>query len=148
MKALVEKDILMKKQEIEMRKAPHFFLCTFIKGTQGNARLLKRTREQKGTLENSWKFMGTQGNSIELKVTLGNLRELMGTHENSWELKGTQGNLRKLRGTQRNSGKPRGTQGNSRKVKGTQGNSREALVEVLEGKKLRKRGKEVKFHKS
>ena len=25
MKALVEKDILMKKQEKEMRKAPHFF---------------------------------------------------------------------------------------------------------------------------
>ena len=33
------------------------------------------------------------------------------------------------------------------KLKGTQGNSREALVEVMEGKKLRKRGKEGKFHK-
>ena len=41
MKALVEKDILMKKQEKEMRKAPHFFyvhLCT-----QGNLRELKGT---------------------------------------------------------------------------------------------------------
>ena len=39
----------------------------------------------------------------------------------------------------------------SRELKGTQGNwiySREALVEVMEGKKLRKRGKEGKFHKS
>ena len=43
--------------------------------------------------------------------------------------------------------KLKGTQGNSRELKGTQGNSREALVEVMEGKKLRKRGKEVKFHK-
>ena len=39
------------------------------------------------------------------------------------------------------------TQGNSRELKETQGNLREALVEVMEGKKLRKRGKEVKFHK-
>ena len=37
MKALVEKDILRKKQEKEMRKAPHFFyvhLSRELKGTQ------------------------------------------------------------------------------------------------------------------
>ena len=45
MKALVEKDIIMKKQEKEMRKAPHFFLCTFIKGTQGNRKTLGLSRE-------------------------------------------------------------------------------------------------------
>ena len=61
MKALVEKDILMKKQEKEMRKAPHFFLCTFIKGIQGNSRELKET----------------QGNSRELKGTQGNSRKLI-----------------------------------------------------------------------
>ena len=64
MKALVEKDILMKKQEIEMRKALHFLYVHLPQGTQGN--------------------------SIY---------------------------------------------------------SKEALVEVMEGKKLRKRGKEGKFHK-
>ena len=64
MKALVEKDILMKKQEKEMRKAPHCFY-------------------------------------IHL----------------------------------------------SRELEGTWVSSRESLVEVMEGKKLRKRGKEVKFHK-
>ena len=39
MKALVEKDILVKKQEKEMRKAPHFFyvhLSRELKGIQGN----------------------------------------------------------------------------------------------------------------
>ena len=39
MKALVEKDISMKKQHKEMRKAPHFFyvhLSRELKGTQGN----------------------------------------------------------------------------------------------------------------
>ena len=37
MKALVEKDILMKKQEKEMRKAPHFFYVHLSReGTQGN----------------------------------------------------------------------------------------------------------------
>ena len=41
----------------------------------------------------------------------------------------------------------KGTQGNSRELKGTQSFSREALVEVIEGKKLRKRGKEGKFRK-
>ena len=65
MKALVERDKLMKKHEIEMRKAPHFFYLHL-----------------------------------------------------------------------------------SRELKGTQGNLKEALVEEMEGKKLRKRGKEVKFHKS
>ena len=49
---------------------------------------------------------------------------------------------------QGNSRELKGTQGNSRELKGTQGSSKEALVEVMEGKKLRKRGKEVKFHKS
>ena len=41
MKALVEKDILMKKQENEMRKAPHFFyvhLSRKLEGTRGNSR--------------------------------------------------------------------------------------------------------------
>ena len=33
-------------------------------------------------------------------------------------------------------------------LEGTQGNLREALVEVMERKKLRKRGKEGKFRKS
>ena len=46
MKALVEKDIFMKNQEKEMRKAPHFFMYIY----QGNSRELK----------------GTQGNSSEL----------------------------------------------------------------------------------
>ena len=45
MKALVEKEILMKKQVKEMKKAPHFFLCKFIKGTHGNSRELKGTQE-------------------------------------------------------------------------------------------------------
>ena len=71
MKALVEKDILMKKQEKEMRKAPHFFYVHL---------------------------------SRELEKTRGNSRELKRF-------------------------------------------SREALVEVIEGKKLRKRGKEGKFRK-
>ena len=30
MKALVEQDILMKKQEKEMRKAPHFFMYIYL----------------------------------------------------------------------------------------------------------------------
>ena len=57
------------------------------------------------------------------------------------ELKGTRGNSRELEGTR----------GNSRELERTRGNwfySREALVEVMEGKKLRKRGKEGKFQKS
>ena len=37
MKALVEKDILMKIQEKGMRKAPHFFMYIY----QGNSRELK-----------------------------------------------------------------------------------------------------------
>ena len=44
MKALVEKDISMKKHEEEMRKAPHFFyvhLSSELKGTQGDSRELK-----------------------------------------------------------------------------------------------------------
>ena len=51
------------------------------------------------------------------------------------------------KGTQGNSMEIKGTQGNSRELKGTLGFSKEALVEVMEGKKLRKRGKEGKFHK-
>ena len=49
MKALVEKDILMKKQEKEMRKAPHFFyvhLSRELKGTQGNRKTLGLSREE------------------------------------------------------------------------------------------------------
>ena len=63
MKALVEKELLMKKQEKEMRKAPHFFIYTFIKGTHGNSRELKRTHL------NSFEpkeLKGTQANSSEL----------------------------------------------------------------------------------
>ena len=59
MKALVEKDMLMKKQEKEMRKAPHFFMYI----CQGN------TRELKGTHLNSFEpieLKGTQGTSSEL----------------------------------------------------------------------------------
>ena len=48
----------------------------------------------------------------------------------------------------KNSRELKRTQGNSRELKATWDSSREALVEVKEGKKLRKRGKEVKFQKS
>ena len=47
MKALVEKEILMKKQVKEMKKAPHFFyvnLSRELMGTQGSSRELKRTQ--------------------------------------------------------------------------------------------------------
>ena len=71
MKALVEKDILMKKQEKEMRKAPHFFMYIY-QETRGNSRELEETR----------------GNSRELEETRGNSRELKG---NSKELKGVTG---------------------------------------------------------
>ena len=40
------------------------------------------------------------------------------------------------------------TQGGSKRLKGIDWISREALVEVIERKKLSKRGKEGKFHKS
>ena len=63
MKALVEKDILMNKQEIEMRKSPHSFYVHL-------------SRELKET----------QGNAMELKGTQGNSRELKGTQGNSWNL--------------------------------------------------------------
>ena len=46
MKAFIEKEILMKKQEKEIRKAPHFFMYIY----QGN----------------SWELKGTQENSREL----------------------------------------------------------------------------------
>ena len=65
MKALVEKDIIMKKQEKEMRKAPHFFMYIY----QGNSRELE----------------GTRGNSRELAGTRGNSRELEGTQSFSRE---------------------------------------------------------------
>ena len=48
----------------------------------------------------------------------------------------------------KNSRELKRTQGNSRELKATWDSSREALVDVKEGKKLRKRGKEVKFQKS
>ena len=53
MKALVEKDILMKKQGEEMRKAPHFFyvhLSFFYFVENGSKKLIFR------------QLMGTQGN--------------------------------------------------------------------------------------
>ena len=49
MKALVEKDILMKKQEKEMRKAPHFFMYIY----QGNSRELKNTQRNLGFFRGS-----------------------------------------------------------------------------------------------
>ena len=61
---------------------------------------------------------------------------LKGTNLNSFEpveLKGTWGNLRELEGTR----------GNLRELVGTQSFSMEALVEVIEGKKLRKRGEKT-----
>ena len=58
MKALVEKDILMKKQEKEMRKASHFFYVHL-------------SRELEGTRGNSRELEGTRGNSRELKVFQG-----------------------------------------------------------------------------
>ena len=72
MKALVEKDKLMKKQEKEMRKAPHFFMYIY----QGNS------REHKGTHLNSFE-------PIELKGTHLNLVEPI-------QLQGTQGNTSEL----------------------------------------------------
>ena len=78
MKALVEKDISMKKQEKEMRKALHSFY-------------------------------------VHLS------RELEGTRGNSRELEGTRGNSKFFKGSARRSNRR---------------------------KKLRKGGKEVKFHKS
>ena len=66
MKALVGKDILMKKQEKEMWKAPHFFyvhLSRELKGTQGNSRELKRTHLN---LVEPIQLKGTQGNTSEL----------------------------------------------------------------------------------
>ena len=77
MKALVEKDILMKKQEKEMRKAPPSFyvhLSREFKGTQGNSRELN----------------GTQWNSRELKGTQGNLDSLQGSARRSNGRKKTQ----------------------------------------------------------
>ena len=50
MKALVEKYIIMKKQEKEMRKAPHFFTYIYrrnsreLEGTRGNSRVLKELK--------------------------------------------------------------------------------------------------------
>ena len=67
----------------------------------------------------------------------------MRTQESSRELKGTQGISSELI-------ELKGTQGNSSELIWTcktWGNLKEALVEVVGGKKLRKRGKEDKFHK-
>ena len=87
MKALVEKDISMKKQEKEMRKVPHF-LCTFIKGTRGNSRELE----------------GTQGKR-SYKKWKGN--ELKGTHSNLGFFKGSARRSKEGKNSQRekNSGK-------------------------------------------
>ena len=49
MKALVEKDILMKKQEKEMRKAPQFFYVHLSRGLKGSACRIngrKKTQEK------------------------------------------------------------------------------------------------------
>ena len=69
MKALVEKDRLVKKQEKEMRKAPHFFyvhLSRELKGTHLNS---FEPIELKGThlnLVEPIQLQGTQGNTSEL----------------------------------------------------------------------------------
>ena len=64
MKALVEKDIIMKKQEKEMRKAPYFFhvhLSRELEKTRGNS------RELKGTQGNSKFFKGSARRSNRRK---------------------------------------------------------------------------------
>ena len=65
MKALVEKDRLVKKQEKEMRKAPHFF---FMYIYQGNSRDFKKTPG------NSREHKGTQGNSKKPGFVMGSAR--------------------------------------------------------------------------
>ena len=75
MKALVEKAILMKKQEKEMRKALHFFyvhLSRELKGTQGNSHLCKERGWEIKIWQNARELKETQGNSRELKRTQGN----------------------------------------------------------------------------
>ena len=62
MKALVEKDILIKNKKKRCRRL-HIFLCTFIKGTQGNSRELKRTQGNPGL------FMGSARRSNRRKKT-------------------------------------------------------------------------------
>ena len=74
MKALVEKGHINEKTRKRDEEGSTFFLCTFIKGTQGNSRKLKETQG------NSRELKGTQGNSMELKGIQGNWRELEGTH--------------------------------------------------------------------
>ena len=76
MKALVEKDILMKKQEKEMRKAPHFFMYIY----QGNSRELERT----------------QGNSREL---IGSARR--GNGRKKTQEKGQRGEISQMTGEKR-----------------------------------------------
>ena len=73
MKALVEKDILMKKQEKEMRKAPHFFnihLSRELEGTQGNLGVFKgsarRSNEKKTKGKNSGKLEKNSANGMNI----------------------------------------------------------------------------------
>ena len=67
MKALVEKDIIMKKQEKEMRKAPHFFYV----------HLSRELEQTEGTRRNSREVKGSQGNLKELKGTWVSSREAL-----------------------------------------------------------------------
>ena len=94
---------------------------------------MQNPKESKGTQEKRRELKGTPGNMRELKETHRNSREFIWTHR-------TQGKSSELIWTY-------SIQGNLKEVNGTWDFSREALVEVMERKKLRKRGKEVKFNK-
>ena len=64
-----------------------------------------------------------------------------GSYKEQWALGGL------IWGSSGLKGGSKGFNGGSRGLKGTHWISREALVEVMEGKKLGKRGKEGKFYK-
>ena len=89
MKALVEKDILMKKQEQEMRKAPHSFyvnLSRELKGTRGNPRVLQALVEvlegkNSGKGANRENFTNEEEEKREnIEVQYEHLRRLIKTH--------------------------------------------------------------------
>ena len=90
-----------------------------------NEKQKQQAKAEKSARRMNKKKRGTSLNTSLFHIYFWQLKE---TQWNSWELEGTRGNPRELEGTQEN--------------------SKEALVEVMEGKKLRKRGKEGKFHKS
>ena len=67
MKALVEKDILVKKREKEMRKALHFFYVHLSRELKGTHMYSFEHKEVKGTQVDSRELKKTQGNSRKLK---------------------------------------------------------------------------------